>query len=455
MANIRERLISGQLQGCYFYTYHSHQPYLVNDGSIVGNLTNMWNSGNDKDRYEARMFYQCYLNPAQHIRAAFEQGKTNASCMVDFSGTLVEDLVRMGKDGIFTAEGKPDFLEEYRKAFREFPDNLELLLIPWSHPYLDGGCPEKDIDRQIGRAFEQIEDLFGTEVRSRVKGLFPPELGLPSDPDVLYTLIESCRKWGLKWMMVNEASLEDFEGNGVPAGYPYELFVKNREDHETSITVLTRVHDIYQSEGGGHAAAKSYLESRLNDDCEKPLMIGSAGDLENGGVMMNEHWGPWLDTVGDSDDSHISPATGTVFIEAMLAKAHDGVVDWGRAESLFKKVRSKGGSWTYSSEHWTEGENKQTLDSISQKMSDFYNELVEHAGGPHPSDDDLRHIWYEAERALFILETSCYRYWGDSGDWMEAGFALVDYAEKAINKFAEKVGDSRRLGTENNSITLS
>jgi len=139
----------------------------------------------------------------------------------------------------------------------------------------------------------------------------------------------------------------------------------------------------------------------------------------------------------------------------MLAKAHDGVVDWGRAEALFAKVRSKGGSWTYSSEHWTEGENKQTLDSISQKMSDFYNELVEAAGGSHPSDPEVKNIWYEAERALFILETSCYRYWGDSGDWMDAGFALVEYAEKAINKLAEKVGDSRRLGTENNTITLS
>jgi hypothetical protein len=177
-------------------------------------------------------------------------------------------------------------------------------------------------------------------------------------------------------------------------------------------------------------------------------MIGSAGDLENGGVMMNEHWGPWLDTVGDDDGSNICPAAGSTFIEAVLAKENGGDVDWDKAEVVFDKVYSKGGSWTYSSEHWTEGENKQSLDNITFQLSEYYHEALE-AGGKNFEDK-----WRKAERALFIIETSCYRYWGDSGDWMNAGFNLIDSAVHAINEMAEAAQFNKRASLENGSLII-
>ena len=450
--SIRERIRQNSLQGCYFYTYHSHQPYLVEDGRIVSNLRKMWCAGNDKDRYEARQFYRCYLNPAQKVMEAHEQGKPYAACMVDYSGTLLEGLLDMDREGLFAAEGMPSFVETFREAFARHPEHLELLLIPWSHPYLDGGTPLRDIDRQIGRAFELYEAVFGRETRERVKGFFPPELGLPKDPDVLYELVRRCRERGLRWMLVNESSLEDRDGQPVPSGYAYTREVKNRAGAEASIGVLPRQHDIYQSEGGGHAAAKSALHSRLGES-ETPLMLGSAGDLENGGVMMNEHWGPWLDTVGDQPGDPVAPATGSAYLEGMLEAAF-GSADWARADELFRPVRSHGGSWTYDSAHWTEGENKQALDSLAGTLSEFHNDLLEAAGGEHPENGAVAEAWYASERGLFILETSCYRYWGDSGDWMEAGFALVQQAVEQVNAFAGALGESRRARLSDGAVEI-
>lgn len=454
MAALRERIVNGTLKGGYFYTYHSHQPYLVQDGAVVGNLRKMWNAGDDKDRYEARMFYQCYLNPAQYVMRAVHEGKPNARCMVDFSGTLIEQFQAMDSDGLFAAEGKPGFVETYGQAFENHPDNLELLVIPWGHPYLDGGCPVRDFNRQIGRAVEQIKDVFGGRMRARLKGLFPPEVGLPSDPDALYELIVSCREWGLTWILVNETSLETPEGEGVGAGAPKTLYVKNRNGDEAHLTVLPKVHDIYQSEGGGHAAAKSNLHSRLGEwSGDDPLVIGSAGDLENGGVMMNEHWEPWLQTVVEGDEDPICPVTGTGFLEGLLAK-HLGEADWSRAHEVFDRVHSKGGSWTYDSEHWTEGDNKQKLNTITEVLSGFHNDLTGKAGGPHPGNG-MEDAWNASERALFVLETSCYRYWGDSGDWMEAGFALIEQCVQALNRFAETVRDPRRATIDDGQIAVA
>jgi hypothetical protein len=374
----------------------------------------------------------------------------NPRIMLDYSGNLLWGLIQMGRN---------DVLDNLKKITcdRTYQPYVEWLGTMWSHAVVPS-TPIPDVKLQIVAWQHYFASIFGEEALSRVKGFSPPEMHLPNHPDTLYEYIKALKECGYRWLLVQEHSVERLDGSGLNHDdkyLPNRLIARNSKGETISITALIKTQGSdtkLVAQMQPYYEAKSRGRQKLGNK-EVPCCVSQIADGENGGVMMNEFPGGfnpvWNLIKGDSSTVGFN---GTEYLELLEAAGIteadyptcQGVqqhkiwnhIDPDKAtpeavEKAIEELKANdyrfhmdGASWT-DNLSWVQGyENVlEPMNQLSAMFHKKYDPLV--AADPSVTQ---RADYQEALLYNMLLQTSCFRYWGQ-GTW-------TDYAREIFNRGA-------------------
>lgn len=427
------------LFGC---ALHMHQPIIPSkkDSGFISNLQYMFDNPNEGDNHNAEKFSICYKRMNIIIKELINEG-CDPRIMLDYSGNLLWGLMKMGRNDIIN-----ELLELTQNQQKK--NNTEWLGSFWSHAVAPS-TPIRDLKLQISAWQHQFLSIFGEEALSRVKGFSLPEMSLPNHPDSLYVLVKEIRKAGYRWILVQEHTIENLDGSVLSEKQKYIpnlLVAKNCTGKKECIEVLIKTQGSDTKLVGQMQPYYQALEidKQLVGGKTIPSMVTQIADGENGGVMMNEFPKAYIQANQRCSSSQIKSestlaANGTEYLEFLESKGLK-IVDYPMVQALnqFKiweivgrdvnkhtvndaiKILMKkdqgfdmvGSSWT-NNLSWEEGYQNviEPINILSNKFHDKYDNLVNRNPKTTESSD-----YKEALLHLLLLETSCFRYWGQ-GKW--------------------------------------
>jgi hypothetical protein len=332
--------------------------------------------------------------------------------------------------------------------------HVEWLGTFWSHAVAPS-TPIPDLKLQISAWQHQFVDLFGEEALKRVKGFSPPEMHLPNHPDTLHAFIQALIDCGYSWLMVQEHSVENLDGSPLSHSQRYlpnQLVARSSTGEIARITVLiktqgsdTKLVGQMQPYYEALTLGKHPLGSR-----HIPSVVTQIADGENGGVMMNEFPEAFVqahrkalnqNSERDGGQAQTVAINGSEWLE-LLEQAGVTASDFPEVQAvqqhrLWKQVGSdssretvnaaieelkasnsgfsmEGASWT-NNLSWVEGYDN-VLEPMNQLSADFHQHFDKQtAEDPAFTTSET---YQQALLHLLLLETSCFRYWGQ-GTWTE------------------------------------
>lgn len=419
---------------------HMHQPTIPAGvaGELICNLQYMFEHQGEGDNHNADVFAWCYSRMADWISELVAEGK-NPRIMLDYSGNLLWGLQQMGRNDIIDNLKKIACDEQYQPY-------VEWLGTMFSHAVVPS-TPIPDIKLQIQAWQHYFAAVFGEEALKRVKGFSPPEMHLPNHPDTLYQYIKSLKECGYRWLLVQEHSVERLDGSGLwhdDKYVPNLLVARNSHGETISITALIKTQG---SDTKLVAQMQPYHEAKGRGrqtigNIEVPCCVSQIADGENGGVMMNEYARDFKPVWSEINGSGVVGFNGTEYIELIEAKGvkpEDYPVcqavgqhkiwnkvdpDTATPETVAKAIEelqetdhqfhTDGASWT-DDLSWVKGyENVlEPMNQLSAMFHSKYDSLVDKDSSITQSKEYLEALLY-----LLLLETSCFRYWGQ-GTWTE------------------------------------
>ena len=425
---------------------HMHQPTIPAgpNGEPISNLQYMFEHPYDGDNHNAGPFAYCYARMGDFIPELVAQG-CNPRVMLDYSGTLLWGFQQMRRDDIFDKLRTLTCNPQYQPY-------VEWLGTFWSHS-VAASTPLPDIPLQIRAWQHHFASLFGLDALARVKGFSPPEMQLPNNPDTLYTLVKALKDCGYQWMMVQEHTVETLDGEGIRRPHwPHRLIARNSHGEEASITVLIKTQGS-DTKLIGQMQPYYEAQTRSRDQLggvSVPPLVSQISDGENGGVMMNEFPGAfkraWHEQRQQGNRGTVG-VNGTEYLELLAAA---GVQDsdfptcqakgqqqlWEavgdsaepeRVEGAIAQLNARddfsmdGASWT-NDRSWVAGYNN-VLQPM-EKLSARFHEVL--ASQPTHASLTQQPAYNEALLYNLLLQTSCFRYWGQ-GTW-------TDYAQAFYQK---------------------
>jgi hypothetical protein len=332
---------------------------------------------------------------------------------------------------------------------------VEWLGTMWSHAVAPS-TPIPDLKLQIQAWQHHFLSLFGEEALARVKGFSPPEMHLPNHPDTLFEYIKALKECGYRWLLVQEHTVERPDGSGLHHSdkyLPNRLVARNSHGEEISIIALIKTQG---SDTKLVAQMQPYHEAKTLQrqtlgGIEVPSLVSQIADGENGGVMMNEFprgFNPVWQEIQAGNDGVVG-MNGTEYLELIAAagvKESDFPVCqaigqakiWARvnpdqatpaavAEAIGDlnahdhQFHMDGASWT-NDLSWVKGyENVlEPMNRLSARFHEKYDALV--ASDPTVTQSQE---YQEALLYLMLVETSCFRYWGQ-GTWTDYARHLYD-----------------------------
>lgn len=441
----RSDLQLDQINAGFACALHMHQPTIPagHEGALICNLQHMMENPNDGDNHNASVFAWCYSRMGDFIPELVAAG-CSPRIMLDYSGNLLWGLKQMGRN---------DILDNLKKLAcdAKYQPYVEWLGTMWSHAVATS-TPIPDLKLQIQAWQHYFAELFGVDALKRVKGFSPPEMHLPNHPDTLFEYIKALKECGYRWLLVQEHSVEHVDGTGLTQDEKYlpnRLVARNSRGEEISITALIKTQG---SDTKLVAQMQPYYEAKSRGrqklgNYEVPCLVSQIADGENGGVMMNEFPGGYMPAWHDiKNDGSVAGFNGTEYLELLDAK---GITEedypvcqaigqakiWARvnpAETTTEKVEAAiadlnqndhqfhmdGASWT-NDLSWVKGyENVlEPMNELSAKFHEKYDRLVAENPSTTKTEAYQRSLLY-----LLLVETSCFRYWGQ-GTW-------TDYARK-------------------------
>jgi len=442
-----------RIRGAATAALHMHQPLIpagggdIKSADIISNLQYMMEAGSDEDRYNATIFHQCYKRMGRYIKQLVDEG-LEPRIMLEYSGTLLYGLKRMGLNDVFEELRSITCNPKYWQA-------VEWLGCPWGHAVAPS-TPVQDFRLHVRAWQHHFASLFGTEALARVRGFSPSEMALPNHPDVAYEFVRTLKECGYWWVLVQEHTVEQ-PHNGLGPEYkhlPHRLVCRKSSGETVSIIALIKTQG---SDTKLVAQMQPWFEARgLSRHTlagkSIPLLVTQIADGENGGVMMNEFPGKYIEVVRQASSSDTPLMNGSEYLEHLFAagiKEQDLPVlqpikqkaIWDRftpgegsekLTSLIEELKKQdhrfhmeGGSWT-NNISWVRG--YENLLGPMEKVSSLFNEKALKKGLP-ASDPNYR-------AALFYLlcsQTSCYRYWGQ-GRWTDYGREICRRAEAILSK---------------------
>jgi hypothetical protein len=441
--------LSDSTRSAFACALHMHQPTIPGgrNGDLISNLQAMFDNPGDGDNHNAAVFAHCYGRMGDLIPQLRSAG-ANPRIMLDYSGNLLWGLEQMGRW---------DVLDKLKDLVHHHADQVEWLGTMWSHAVVPS-TPIPDIKLHIQAWQQHFAGLFGWEALARVRGFSPPEMHLPNHPDVLYEYIKALRDCGYEWLLVQEHSVENADGSGLSDAQKYgpnRLVARNGRGEEVSITALIKTQG---SDTKLVGQMQPYFEAKGRDrltiaDISIPSMVSQIADGENGGVMMNEfprdfvrvyeteirgdqplalNGSEYLDMLADSG---LQPER---FPVCQAVQQHR---IWNRmaanpGESLeaaiahlktHEHLQMDGASWT-NDLSWVQGYDNVLgpMNQLSAAFHQRYDRLV--AEDPSVT---LQPGYQKALLYNLLLQTSCFRYWGQ-GTWTDYAQRLFDQGMMAL-----------------------
>jgi hypothetical protein len=383
-----------------------------------------------------------------------EQG-CNPRIMLDYSGNLLWGLVQMGRDDILNTLKRITCEPKYQP-------HVEWLGTMWSHAVVPS-TPIPDLKLQIQAWQQYFASIFGTEALHRVKGFSPPEMHMPNHPDVLFEYIKALKECGYRWLMVQEHSLENLDGSSLSQSQKYipnRLVARNSKGETISITALIKTQG---SDTKLVAQMQPYHEAKgwgrqTISGIEVPSLVTQIADGENGGVMMNEFPRdfprPWQEI--RDQQSGVVGFNGTEYLE-LIEAAGVNPEDYPTCQAVQQhkiwqqvdpenattegveaaiahlkatdhQFHMDGASWT-NDLSWVRGyENVlEPMNQLSAKFHEKYDPQVQ--ADPAVTQ---RQDYQEALLYNLLVQTSCFRYWGQ-GTWTDYARELYRRGEALVN----------------------
>lgn len=432
---------------------HMHQPTIPAgaNGNLISNLQYMFEHPQEGDNHNAGVFAWCYARMGEFIPDLVAQG-CNPRIMLDYSGNLLWGLQQMGRE---------DILNSLKRITcdRQFQPYVEWLGTMWSHAVIPS-TPIPDLKLHI-RAWQQhFASIFGLDALKRVKGFSPPEMHLPNHPDTLFEYIKALKDCGYRWLLVQEHSVECLDGSPLSQDQKYipnRLVARNSKGELIAITALIKTQG---SDTKLVAQMQPYFEAKSRQTSQMhqrkiPSLVTQIADGENGGVMMNEYPRDLFRVYHEIRDSGNNDANtvainGTEYLELLEASGissddypeiqavHQHQI-WQQVDltqvtpeaveaaiahlkSTNDRFHMDGASWT-NDLSWVRGyENVlEPMTNLSVLFHEKYDALVN-------QDPSITQTSGYQEALLYnlLLQTSCFRYWGQ-GTW-------TDYAREIYRR---------------------
>jgi hypothetical protein len=334
----------------------------------------------------------------------------------------------------------------------------------WSHAVVPS-TPIPDIKLHIQAWQHHFAAMFGYDALKRVKGFSPPEMHLPNHPDSLYEYIKALKDCGYRWLMVQEHSLENLDGSGLSQDQKYvpnRLVARNSQGETIYITILVKTQG---SDTKLVAQMQPYFEAKGRGkqsigNHSIPSLVTQIADGENGGVMMNEYPRDLFRIYYEIRDqgggkTGVVPMNGTEYLELLEAAGvnpeeyppcqavgqHkiwqrvdlDNVTPDAVANAIAELTATDdqfhvdGASWT-NDLSWVKGY-ENVLEPMNQLSAAFhlkYDPLVQQDPSVTQRSDYQQALLY-----TLLLETSCFRYWGQ-GMWTDYARELYQRGEAVI-----------------------
>jgi Glycosyl hydrolase family 57 len=429
-----------RIRSAFAIALHMHQPLIPAGGSelataeIISNLKYMMDNPGIGDNHNAPVFHQCYKRMGDFIPQLVDEGK-QPRVMLEYSGTLLHGLRRMGLNDVFDNLKRITCDARYRQA-------VEWLGCPWGHAVAPS-TPVQDFRLHVKAWQHHFAAIFGFQALERVRGFSPSEMALPNHPDTAYEFVKALKDCGFQWVLVQEHSVERPENGYGPQRkhVPHRLVCRNSGGEEASIIALVKTQG---SDTKLVGQMQPYYEAKGLSRCElagKPVppLVSQIADGENGGVMMNEFPSKYFEVMRECSGSDTPVMNATEYLEH-LAAAGIQEQDLPALQPLFQKriwerfppgggpeklaevieqlkredhrFHMEGGSWT-NNISWVRGYEK--LLGPMERASSHFNENV-----LKPGISTHEHRYRNALFHLLCSQTSCYRYWG-TGLWTEYG----------------------------------
>ena len=433
----------GRIKSAFAVALHMHQPLIPAGGDdlqraeIISNLKHMADSDDSQDSYNASVFHQCYKRIGVFLPELVAEGKS-PRVMLDYSGTLLDGLRRMGLD---------DVIDKLRTITCEpaYRGCVEWLGTAWGHPVAPS-TPVQDYRLHVLAWQHFFAGMFGLEALSRVKGFSPCEMALPNHPDVGYEFVKTLKECGYRWVLVQEHTVENAQDGG-PVRYahcPHRLVARNSCGQSASITAVIKTQG---SDTKLIGQMQPYYEALNLGRVELggksvPSLVTQIADGENGGVMMNEFPGKYRGVMGDCSGTETPAVNVTEYLEHLEAvgiseedlpavqpimqhRIWQQLEDGAGPDELAKVIEElqrqddrfhmEGGSWT-GNISWVRG--YESMLKPMEAASAMFNAKVLNANVPS-SEKRYHNALYH----LLLTQTSCYRYWGE-GLWSDYGREL-------------------------------
>lgn len=432
---------------------HMHQPLIPAGGAdlatagIVGNLQHMRDNQGIGDNHNAPVFTWCYKRIGEFVPQLIHEGK-QPRAMLEYSGTLLYGLRQMGEHHVLDALKTVTCDPQYRHA-------VEWLGCPWGHAVAPS-TPVQDFRLHVEAFQHHFAALFGFEALGRLRGFSPSEMALPNHPDVAYAFVKTLRDCGYRWVLVQEHTVEQ-PGSGAGPEHkhlPHLLVCTNSQGESAEIVAIVKTQG---SDTKLVAQMQPFYEAKsLNRwdlaGQQVPPLVTQIADGENGGVMMNEFPGKYMEVVRESSGSDTPLMNATEYLEHLAAigiddsafaplqpvmqkriwdrmKPGDGPDVLARTIEALKKedqgFNMDGGSWT-NNLSWVHGYDD-VLAPMDKASSNFHEKIFSRKS---IATDEQR--YRNALFHLLMAETSCYRYWGQ-GIWTDYGKELSRRADAIIN----------------------
>ncbi|EXJ14524.1 glycosyl hydrolase family 57 [Imhoffiella purpurea] len=430
----------GSIRAACAIALHQHQPLIPAGGedlrtaALISNLQYMMHNQHIGDNYNAPAFVWCYKRMGEFIPQLVGEGKS-PRCMLEYSGTLLHGLRKMGEDHVIDALKTITCNPDYNWA-------VEWLGMPWGHAVAPS-TPVQDYRLHV-RAFQQhFAALFGWEALERVRGFSPSEMALPNHPDVAYEYVKTLVDCGYQWVLVQEHTVQQIDNGRHPERphLPHRLVCTNSHGESVSIIAIVKTQG---SDTKLVAQMQPWYEAQGLERLELagksvPPLVTQIADGENGGVMMNEFPGKFMEVAAAASHSATPLMNVSEYLEHLFALGVE-VSDLPEVQPLFQdriwsriqpgdgpeklartiedlkqedgRFHMDGGSWT-SDLSWVEG-----YDNVLGPMEEASALFSEKVLTPGTATGDERY-----RNALFHLmasQTSCYRYWGQ-GLWTDYG----------------------------------
>lgn len=422
---------------------HMHQPLIPAGGddlqtaTVINNLQYMLEHPDIGDNHNASVFHYCYKRLGEYIPQLIHEGK-NPRIMLEYTGTLLHGFRQMGLNDVIDNLKTITCNPEYRRA-------VEWLGCPWGHPVAPS-TPSQDYRLHVKAWQHHFAAIFGLEALQRVRGFSPSEMALPNHPDMAYEFVKTLKDCGYQWVLVQEHSVEQPDNGHNPhhPHLPHRLVCTNSEGETVSIIAIVKTQG---SDTKLVAQMQPYYEAMGLSPMELaghqvPPVVTQIADGENGGVMMNEFPGKFMEAMNNSSGSETPAVNISEYLEYLFSigikeedfqalqpvhqrriweriKPGDGPDKLHKTIDELKKedhpFHMDGGSWT-NDLSWVKGY-ENVLGPMEEVSKQFFETIIK----PGMPSNETRY-----RNALFHLlssQTSCYRYWGQ-GLWTDYGREL-------------------------------